>query len=72
MLWVVWQGNVFFLKGPGQRSMPAFLDWQCVCMGKGMVDLSYFIVDAFDPEHQKEAEGELVQMYYESLQLQGG
>jgi len=64
-------GNIFMLKGPGGVPLPAFLDWQCVCLGKGVVDLAYFIVDAFDKQDQQKAEAKLVQEYYDSLQLQG-
>jgi len=64
-------GNIFMLKGPGGTAMPAFIDWQCVCLGKGVVDVAYFCVDAFDAADQEEAEKALVSDYYQSLQLQG-
>jgi Uncharacterized oxidoreductase dhs-27/Ecdysteroid kinase-like family len=60
--------NVFFSKDGEIR---AVADWQVVVKARGPMDLSHFVVRSFEPEDRREAEGDLVRRYHQSLILNG-
>jgi HAD superfamily hydrolase (TIGR01509 family) len=43
--------NIFYDRKNGDE--PYFLDWQHCCIGKGVQDLAFFIIESFDMLHMK-------------------
>jgi Phosphotransferase enzyme family len=60
-------GNTY-LSADGR---PAFLDWQAVCRGPGLDDLSYFVTGALAPEDRRASERELLDHYLAALSTYG-
>lgn len=61
-------GNTW-LDGAGA---PRFLDWQCVCLGQGIDDASYFITGALSVADRRTHERELLRHYLGAFAGAGG
>ena len=50
---------------------PYFIDWQYICIGKGVQDLVFFLIESFDVETIRKYKPLFKQHYYLKLQENG-
>ena len=62
--------NVLFDKRGG-KARPAFLDWQAVCRGNPLRDISYFLATNFETDRRRNEEIDLLTYYHEALMVNG-
>ena len=58
--------NMFFTQGGDKE--PYFIDWQYICIGKGVQDLVFFLIESFDAETMRKYKPLFKQHYYLKLQ----
>ena len=51
----------------GSECGPAVIDWQAASIGRGVVDMAYFIVYCLNPDERGAMESELVKLYHSVL-----
>ncbi len=62
-------GNIFYehLDHHNSGYRPHFLDWQYVCIGKGVQDLAFLLIESFDPATVTSYSGVAKDYYYKKL-----
>jgi HAD superfamily hydrolase (TIGR01509 family) len=61
--------NIFYDRSNGFE--PYFIDWQYICIGKGVQDIVFFLIESFTLENIKLYYPLFIQYYYAKL-IQGG
>ncbi|KAH7713740.1 Protein C04F6.7 [Aphelenchoides avenae] len=65
-----WSNNLLFTRnddGTPSNDVLAFLDWQGVFAGNPMFDLATFLSQSADAEVRREAEGFIIDLYFDEL-----
>lgn len=62
--------NLLFGTQPGDPPLK-LIDWQAIRLGRGMIDVAYFMITSIPVEQRRQTERPLVQNYYERLHMQG-
>jgi thiamine kinase-like enzyme len=63
-----WPGNVLWLQSDQSVRL---IDWEMVGIGSGPQDLGQYVISNMDPDVRRSCESELIQSYWNELQLLG-